>query len=75
MGSQAVTRKLGFGKLHEPTEELTIDVPRSSRGAVTQPWLPAVPVMVNMHLHNGTGWVRMEFKVPSRGTDWFEPSF
>lgn len=70
---QVVTRKVD-GKLHEPTEELTIDVPEEFLGAVTQLLASRKGRMVNM-TNNGTGWVRMEFKVPSRGLIGFRTEF
>lgn len=70
---QVVTKKVD-GKLHEPTEELTIDVPEEFLGAVTQLLASRKGRMINM-TNNGTGWVRMEFKVPSRGLIGFRTEF
>jgi GTP-binding protein len=70
---QVVTKKID-GKLHEPTEELTIDVPEEFLGAVTQLLAARKGRMLNM-TNNGTGWVRMEFKVPSRGLIGFRTEF
>ncbi len=70
---QVVTKKID-GKLHEPTEELTIDVPEEFLGAVTQLLASRKGRMINM-TNNGTGWVRMEFKVPSRGLIGFRTEF
>ena len=70
---QVVTKKVD-GKLHEPIEELTIDVPEEFLGAVTQLLAARKGRMVNM-TNNGTGWVRMEFKVPSRGLIGFRTEF
>ena len=70
---QVVTKKID-GKLHEPTEELTIDVPEEFLGAVTQLLAARKGRMINM-TNNGTGWVRMEFKVPSRGLIGFRTEF
>jgi GTP-binding protein TypA/BipA len=62
---QVVTRTIG-GKLHEPYERLTIDAPEEYLGAVTQLLAVRKGRMEQMSNH-GTGWVRMEFVVPSRG--------
>ena len=70
---QVVTKKID-GKLHEPVEDLTIDVPEEHLGAVTQLLASRKGRMVNMS-NNGTGWVRMEFKVPSRGLIGFRTEF
>jgi GTP-binding protein len=70
---QVVTKKID-GKLHEPVEELTIDVPEEHLGAVTQLLASRKGRMTNM-TNNGTGWVRMEFKVPSRGLIGFRTEF
>lgn len=70
---QVVTKKID-GKLHEPIEELTIDVPEEFLGAVTQLLAARKGRMMNM-TNNGTGWVRMEFKVPSRGLIGFRTEF
>src|SRR5699024_4653627 len=57
---QVVTRQID-GKVHEPFEELTVDVPEDYLGAVTQLLAARKGVMSTMTNH-GTGWVRMEFK-------------
>jgi GTP-binding protein len=70
---QVVTRKVD-GKLHEPVEDLTIDVPEEFLGAITQLMASRKGRMTNMVNHS-TGWVRMEFKVPSRGLIGFRTEF
>ncbi|WP_185981549.1 translational GTPase TypA [Skermania sp. ID1734] len=70
---QVVTRTVN-GKLHEPFEELTIDVPEEHLGAVTQLLAARKGKMVQMTNH-GSGWVRMEFIVPSRGLIGFRTDF
>ena len=70
---QVVTKKID-GKLHEPVEDLTIDVPEEFLGAVTQLMAARKGRMKNMSNH-GTGWVRMEFMVPSRGLIGFRTEF
>ncbi|WP_403020522.1 translational GTPase TypA [Salinibacterium sp. GXW1014] len=70
---QVVTKKID-GKLHEPFEHLTIDVPEEYLGAITQLLASRKGRMENMTNH-GTGWVRMEFIVPSRGLIGFRSEF
>ena len=70
---QVVTKKID-GKVHEPVEDLTIDTPEEFLGAVTQLFAARKGRMVNM-TNNGTGWVRIEFKVPSRGLIGFRTEF
>jgi GTP-binding protein len=70
---QVVTREID-GKLHEPFERLTIDAPEEYLGAVTQLLAVRKGRMEQMSNH-GTGWVRMEFVVPSRGLIGFRTEF
>jgi GTP-binding protein len=70
---QVVTKKVD-GKLHEPFEHLTIDAPEEYLGAVTQLLAARKGRMESMTNH-GTGWVRMEFIVPSRGLIGFRTEF
>ncbi|WP_351226233.1 translational GTPase TypA [Streptomyces sp. NPDC002133] len=70
---QVVTKEVD-GKLHEPVERMTIDVPEEHMGAVTQLMGVRKGRMDNMSNH-GSGWVRMEFVVPSRGLIGFRTEF
>src|SRR3954452_11814844 len=70
---QVVTRQVD-GKLHEPVERMTIDVPEEHMGAVTQLMGVRKGRMDNMSNH-GSGWVRMEVVVPSRGLIGFRTEF
>ncbi|PJJ62251.1 translational GTPase TypA [Compostimonas suwonensis] len=70
---QVVTRKVD-GKTQEPYEHLTIDAPEEHLGAITQLLAARKGRMDNMANH-GTGWVRMEFIVPSRGLIGFRTEF
>ena len=70
---QVVTRRVD-GELQEPFEHLTIDVPEEYLGAITQLLASRKGRMENMSNH-GTGWVRMEFHVPSRGLIGFRTEF
>lgn len=70
---QVVTREVD-GKVHEPFERLTIDVPEEYLGEVTQLLAVRKGRMETMTNH-GTGWVRLEFHVPSRGLIGFRTEF
>jgi GTP-binding protein TypA/BipA len=70
---RVVTRQVG-GTVHEPFEHLTIDAPEEYLGAITQLLAVRKGRMEQMANH-GTGWVRMEFKVPSRGLIGFRTGF
>ncbi|ERK73442.1 translational GTPase TypA [Leifsonia aquatica] len=70
---QVVTKRVD-GKLQEPYEHLTIDAPEEYLGAITQLLAARKGRMENMANH-GTGWVRMEFIVPSRGLIGFRTEF
>jgi GTP-binding protein len=69
----AVTREIN-GKLHEPVERLSVDVPEEYLGAVTQLVSVRRGRMEAMTNH-GTGWVRLVFLVPSRGLIGFRTQF
>jgi GTP-binding protein len=60
---EIVTRTID-GKLMEPVEHLTIDIPDTFVGTVIERLGPRKGEMVKMHGH---GRVRLEFRVPSRG--------
>ena len=70
---QVVTKEID-GKRHEPIERTTIDVPEEFLGAVTQLMAARKGRMETMANH-GSGWVRMEFIVPSRGMIGFRSQF
>ena len=70
---QVVTKRID-GKVHEPVEDLTVDVPEEFLGAITQLMASRKGRMSNMSNH-GTGWVRMEFRIPSRGLIGFRTEF
>ena len=74
VGKPQVVTKQVDGKLHEPFEHLTIDVPEEYLGAVTQLLAARKGRMGDMANH-GSGWVRMEFIVPSRGLIGFRTDF
>ena len=69
----AVTHEVD-GKVHEPVERLSVDVPEEYLGAVTQMAAVRRGRMETMTNH-GTGWVRLAFLVPSRGLIGFRTQF
>jgi len=74
VGKPQVVTKTIDGSVHEPYEELTIDVPEEFLGAITQLMAARKGRMESMSNH-GTGWVRMIFIVPSRGLIGFRTEF
>ncbi len=70
---QVVTRQVD-GKLHEPVERLTIDTPEEYLGTITQ-MLAVRKGRMEQMVNHGTGWVRLEFLVPSRGLIGFRTEF
>lgn len=70
---QVVTREID-GKIHEPVERVSVDVPEEYLGVVTQLFAlrkGRTEALVN----HGTGWVRMEVLVPARGLIGFRTEF
>ncbi|HEX5534727.1 MAG TPA: translational GTPase TypA [Actinomycetales bacterium] len=74
VGKPQVVTRLIDGSIHEPVERLTIDAPEEYLGAITQLLAVRKGRMEQMTNH-GTGWVRMEFLVPSRGLIGFRTEF
>jgi GTP-binding protein len=70
---QVVTREVD-GALHEPIERLSIDVPEDFLGVVTQMLALRKGRLENM-VNHGTGWVRLDFLVPTRGLIGFRTEF
>jgi GTP-binding protein len=70
---QVVTRQID-GKLHEPMERVAIDVPDDYLGVVTQLLALRKGSLVEM-VNHGTGWVRLDYRVPSRGLVGFRTEF
>jgi GTP-binding protein len=66
VGKPEIVTKRVDGKLMEPVEHLTIDVPENFVGVVMQQLGERKGEVANMHNH-GYGRVRVEFRVPSRG--------
>ena len=68
-----VTREIS-GAVHEPIEQLVIDVPEEHIGIVSQLLATRKGKMTKM-VHGGSGRVRLEFSVPSRGLIGFRSRF
>ena len=66
VGRPEIVTKMVDGKLSEPVERLTIDIPDNYVGVVIEKLGPRKGEMLKMHNH-GYGRVRLEFRVPSRG--------
>src|SRR4051812_9815058 len=70
---QVVTRTID-GKLHEPMERMTIDIPSEYQGVVIQ-LLALRKGRLEQMVDHGTGWIRMEYLVPARGLIGFRTEF
>jgi GTP-binding protein len=66
VGKPEIVTKRIDGKLMEPVEHLTVDVPEGFVGVVMEQLGSRKGEVTNMHNH-GYGRVRIEFRVPSRG--------
>jgi GTP-binding protein TypA/BipA len=63
------------GKVYEPVERVSVDVPEEFMGVVTQLLSLRKGRMENLTNHGTTGWCRMEWLVPSRGLIGFRTEF
>jgi len=70
---EVITRQID-GKLHEPIELVVIDCPEDFIGVVTEAMGRRKGQMVKM-VNHGTGRVRLEFEIPSRGLIGFRSEF
>src|SRR5947209_2577382 len=68
-----VTKRIG-GQTVEPVEELVIDVPEDHQGIVIAQVGERKGVMTKM-VNNGSGRVRLEFRIPARGLIGFRSQF
>ena len=71
---QVLTREVN-GKLHEPIERVSVDVPEDFMGVVTQLLSLRKGRMETMTNHGNSGWCRMDWLVPSRGLIGFRTEF
>ncbi|HYO16655.1 MAG TPA: translational GTPase TypA [Thermoanaerobaculia bacterium] len=70
---EVITRRID-GQLHEPMELLVVDCPEEFIGVVTQQMGVRKGRMTKM-INHGSGRVRMEFRIPSRGLIGFRSEF
>ncbi|MBI2205572.1 MAG: translational GTPase TypA [Candidatus Rokubacteria bacterium] len=70
---EIITREVD-GKTHEPMELLVVDIPEDFIGAVTQKIGPRKGTMTKM-VNHGTGRVRLEYRIPSRGLIGYRNEF
>jgi len=71
---EVITRKSETGELQEPIEQVVIDVPEEFIGVVTEALGRRKGQMTKM-VNNGTGRVRLEYEIPSRGLIGFRGEF
>jgi len=66
VGKPQVVTRIIDGKLHEPMERLAVDVPEEYLGMVTQLLALRLGFLSEL-VNHGTGWVRMDYRIPARG--------
>ena len=74
VGKPEVITRTVDGALHEPMEQLVVDVPEEFIGVVTQKLGTRKGRLTKM-VNHGTGRVRLEFRLPSRGLIGFRSEF
>ena len=74
VGKPSVLLREIDGNLHEPVEEVTIEVPEEHVGAVTQLLGERRAQMKEMK-NSGTGWVRLDYVAASRALIGFRTEF
>jgi GTP-binding protein len=74
VGKPQVVTRIIDGKVNEPMERLSVDIPEDYLGVVTQLMALRKGRMEQM-VNHGTGWVRMEYVVPARGLIGFRTEF
>jgi GTP-binding protein len=70
---QVLTREID-GRLHEPVERVSIDIPEDFLGVTTQ-LLALRKGRMDQMINHGTGWVRLEYLIPARGLIGFNTEF
>jgi GTP-binding protein len=74
VGKPQVVTRMVDGKVHEPMERLTIDVPSDYQGVLIQ-LMALRKGRLEQMVDHGTGWIRMEYIVPARGLIGFRTEF
>jgi len=71
---EVITKRSESGELQEPIEQVVVDCPDEFIGVVTEALGRRKGQMMKM-INNGTGRVRLEYEVPSRGLIGFRGEF
>ncbi len=71
---EVITQRDGKGRLLEPMEDLTIDVPDEFQGIVIEKLAQRKAEITGMH-NAGTGIVRLEMSIPTRGLIGYRSDF
>ncbi|HEY8768320.1 MAG TPA: translational GTPase TypA [Dehalococcoidia bacterium] len=74
VGKPQVVTKMIDGKLHEPVERLSIDIPEAFLGVASQ-LLAVRKARMEQMVNHGTGWVRLEHIIPARSLIGFHTEF
>jgi GTP-binding protein TypA/BipA len=74
VGKPEVVTRTVDGRVCEPVERLTIDIPEDFVGVTTQ-LLGLRRGRLEQMVNHGSGWVRMEYLVPARGLIGFRTEF
>jgi GTP-binding protein len=74
VGKPRVVVKEIDGRVHEPVERVSVDIPEDYLGVVTQ-LLALRKGRMEQMVNHGTGWVRLDEIVPARGLIGFRTEF
>ena len=74
VGKPQVLIRTVDGKVQEPVERLTVDIPEEHVGTVSQ-LVGTRRSRLEQMINHGTGWVRLEFIIPARGLIGFRTEF
>jgi GTP-binding protein len=74
VGKPQVVARIVDGKVHEPVERMTIDIPAEYQGVVIQ-LLALRRGRLEQMVDHGSGWLRLEYLVPARGLIGFRTEF
>lgn len=74
VGKPEVLTRTVNGKLEEPVERLTVDVPEDHVGTISQ-LMGTRRARMEQMVNHGTGWVRVEYVIPARGLIGFRTEF
>jgi GTP-binding protein len=74
VGKPQVVTRVVDGKVHEPVDRLSVDVPDEYLGVVTR-LLATRKGRLQEMVNHGTGWIRIEYLVPARGLIGFRTEF